>query len=213
MRLAAVGDVHGRADKLQALLADSRLADRMLVFLGDLVNRGPDSRVVLDCVCGLVAAGRAQALLGNHDRSFLRYLATGDFLPFAVAGGLPTIRSYVSEARGDVYRQVLGAVPTSHVRLLEGAALCWEDSNVVLSHAGISPMEPWRRDETVLVHGTGARLFIERATLPKLCVCGHYVQDGGKPYVSDTLICVDTGCGVGGPLTALLLPERQLVQV
>lgn len=69
--LALIGDIHGEIDALEAVLARPELAGRHLVFLGDLVDRGPDSPAVVDRVAALVAAGRATCVVGNHELNLL----------------------------------------------------------------------------------------------------------------------------------------------
>jgi serine/threonine protein phosphatase 1 len=213
-RLAVIGDVHGRADKLERLLAVEEIAERSVVFLGDLVNRGPDARRVLDIACEWVAQRNATVLLGNHEDVLLGYIENADFVRFALSGGLPTIRSYVGHASGDVHAQLVRAIPKEHRQLLERASLYCESDEFILSHAGVDPGAPADRSKRVMVQGVGSAVFERRSLLPKLCVCGHYVQRDGRPFVSDTLVCIDTGCGTAcGPLTAFLLPERAVVQV
>ena len=77
--LDIVGDIHGEIEALEHLLAElgypadgSHPEDRRLVFLGDLVDRGPDSPAVLERVMALVAAGRVQCILGNHELNLMR---------------------------------------------------------------------------------------------------------------------------------------------
>lgn len=210
MGIAAIGDIHGDRDKLERMLTRPELVGRLIVFLGDLVNRGPDSRGVLDLVFEATLSRGAVTLLGNHDAALLNYLESGDFVRFAAFGGLPTLRSYLGEARGDVFAAFLAAFPPHHRNLLESSATHFETGDVLFTHAGVEvhPDGSW-----VLADGRNAQLLTRPLVFPKLCVCGHYVQPAGRPFVSPGLICVDTGCGSGGPLTAVLLPERSFVQI
>src|ERR1700691_2815606 len=101
---AVVGDVHGDADKLSTLL--SMLSGRRLVFVGDLVNRGPDTRTVLDIVLRLVERDAAVVVRGNHEAGLLSYWrGLKSFVDFALMGGLPTLKSYLREVRGDVWTE------------------------------------------------------------------------------------------------------------
>lgn len=211
--LAAIGDVHGDAERLRALLARTELAGRALVFLGDLVNRGPNARQVVELVVEL--QGRATLLQSNHDRAFLQYVYHGDFLAFASIGGLHTIKSYVLHARGDVHAQLRQAVPSSHRRLLEDAVPFIESDQWLLSHAGINPSRPQSRRPEDLWYGDQKGLFSAAWSIGKRVVCGHYAQPSLRPFCSSNLICIDTGCGTlpGGPLTALLLPEFECFSV
>jgi len=214
--LAIVGDVHGDAARLRALLADSALIGRRVIFVGDLVNRGPCSREVLDMVCVFVQHHPQTIILkGNHDLALLQYLSHGDtasLVKLLSMGGAPTILSYVGQAFGDVHRQFTAAFPPSHSRVLSSALGYWETEHVFVSHSALSPANPGSR---TILDMTESHPLIFDAPLKfnKMVVCGHYVQSSEKPYVSQNLICVDTGCGTsGGPLTALLLPEVEFIQ-
>src|SRR3954463_9356161 len=120
-RAVVIGDIHGDARRLDALLAKLDLQDRKLVFLGDYIDRGPGSRSVLGILCDLKRALADQVvfLAGNHDLAFLRYLKDGNLARFAAFGGIATLRSYVTTPVGDLLASVLGAVPSEHVAFLE----------------------------------------------------------------------------------------------
>jgi len=181
------------------------------VFVGDLINRGPDSKAVLNIVADLTTAGSAVVVAGNHELSLLRYLEDGKLVPFAMLGGLATIRSYVGTAEGDVHRQVLEAFPEPHHGLLRGMASFWENEEVIVTHAGLPPDRPQVRDRSTVAQGSFPELFSGTWKGPKTLVCGHYVQRSGKPFFGEGFVCLDTGCGtIGGPLTALLLPEWEV---
>lgn len=190
-----------------------------IVFVGDYVDRGPAARDVLQL---LVAAAerlgdRLTLLAGNHEVGLLRFLDGGDFISFAAAGGMATIRSYVGVARGDVRRQFASALPESHERLLrERLETCFETTDLLVSHAGFDPSDPDRRDFDAMVMGSFPALFEMPVPLtPKpTVVFGHYTQRDHVPFRAAGLTCLDTGCGTtGGPLTALLLPNATLISI
>jgi len=208
-----VGDIHGDARRLDALLARIDLGNRELVFVGDYVDRGPDSRSVLNTLCGLKRAlcERVVFLAGNHDLAFLRYLRDGKLARFAALGGIATLRSYVTTPVGDLLTAVLDAIPSEHIAFLEALLPAWQHGEHLISHTGFDPDHPNDRTMTAMAERSHPELF-ER-TLDVSVVCGHYVQRNRAPKVSDRLLCIDTGCGtMDGPLTALLLPERSFLQ-
>ncbi|SIL35730.1 Ser/Thr protein phosphatase [Mycobacteroides abscessus subsp. abscessus] len=208
--LAIVADVHGEADALSAALA--HYGDRRhIVLVGDYVNRGPNSAEVLTIVAEVVGRGEATALMGNHDYAFLEYLRSGQLGPFARLGGLATLNSYIDTA-DDPHEALTTTIPRSHLELLEGLRTSFETEDILVSHCGLPPLRPHSRSLEDLVLGSHPELFGPEAdTLPKTVVCGHYVQRGSAPFVSDNFICIDTGCGTiaGHPLTVLELPERK----
>jgi serine/threonine protein phosphatase 1 len=216
--LAVVGDIHGDADRLAAAL-DVLLADTALhlVFTGDYVNRGPDSRRVL----GLLIAARdahpggVTLLRGNHEDALLAYLDGGGLPEFAAHGGLATARSYLEVVRSGALDEFRDSFPPAHRSLLEATVAWYEDEDLFVSHAGFDPADPWKRTPRALYAQGHPDLFRHGGPWPRpLTVCGHYVQRGGAPYDSQHLVCLDTGCGTlaDGPLTVLTLPERVFSQ-
>jgi serine/threonine protein phosphatase 1 len=157
----AIGDVHGRLDALEGLLRriSKEWGSRFLVFVGDLVDRGPDSAGVIARVSSLVNQGRAACVLGNHDELFLQALllfrpdlvsqsgyspesleplvADLRFAPRRVLqhwisqGGAETIRSY----RGKAARPDTWHIPPEDIAFLVGLPLAWRGSNMVVTHA------------------------------------------------------------------------------
>jgi serine/threonine protein phosphatase 1 len=212
-RATIVGDIHGDARRLDAMLSTLDLQDRKLVFVGDYIDRGPDSRSVLSILCDLKRAlgDRVVFLAGNHDLAFLRYLEDGDLARFAAFGGIATLRSYVTAPVGDVLATMLAAIPSEHVAFLEALLPAWNHGDWLISHTGLDPEHPDDRSMAAMAERSHPDMF--QQALDRMVVCGHYVQRDRTPTITDRLICIDTGCGtVGGPLTALLLPERSILQ-
>jgi serine/threonine protein phosphatase 1 len=215
-RLAVIGDVHGDARRLTKILHE--VGSRKTVLVGDYIDRGPQARQVLDVLVEERSrrGDRLVLLLGNHERLLLNWLDGGSFAPYAMAGGIPTIRSYIERANSDVREQVRRALPANHEALLrDHLETYYEDEEVLISHTGIDPDHPQdRREETVVMSAHPSLFNHVAARFPKFVVCGHYVQSTGLPWITPSLACVDTGCGTrDGSLTALLLPERRYIQV
>src|SRR5687767_8328105 len=118
MRTLAIGDIHGCPAALDALLAAARpAADDVLVFLGDYVDRGPDSRGVIDRLLALRKAHRVVALRGNHELMMLRARADRtEYRMWCEVGGLQCLGSY-GPAPGRA--GTLADVPAEHWRFLE----------------------------------------------------------------------------------------------
>ena len=217
-RIYAVGDLHGRSDLLDALVqmieADDLArgpARTSLIFLGDLVDRGPDSKGVLDRLIALAQGQRTiRVLAGNHDEVFLKAL-NGDAkaLRFLTRiGGRETILSYgVSIAEYDaadfqaLAALLAGRVPAAHRVLLESLEDWVEVGDYLFVHAGIRPGTPiadqqrsdlrWIRDEFLSC----------RTAHPKLVVHGHSIS--AEPEKRPNRIGIDTGAFGSGRLTAL----------
>jgi serine/threonine protein phosphatase 1 len=209
-----VGDVHGDLKRLELMIQELALIPSDVIFVGDYVNGGPDSREVLDRLVALSSDGRYTFLMGNHDLALLQYWQTGDFAPFATMGGASTLQSYIEDLGGNIYEAFRAAVPDAHVRFLTALATYVEDGDLLVSHAGFDPSRPDDRSIDTMVLGRQRGLFSPAVRKPpKLVVCGHYMQPSGRPIIGEHVICVDTGCGRGGSLTAVILPQRRIVQV
>lgn len=207
-RLIAIGDIHGCHLEFAELLAQLALTrDDRLVLLGDLVNRGPDSCKVLD----LARAYRATALLGNHELRLLKYRKTGD-------------KKYLKEQDLETFAKL----QPDDWAFLEKMPLTFEEPelNVVFVHGGFLPGEPWQKQPAEIV----TRIQVidrdgrpaKRADAPSAPAWGDlwsgppFVVYGHTPrpevYKLKWSLGIDTGCVLGGHLTAYELPEKRFIQ-
>jgi serine/threonine protein phosphatase 1 len=216
LRFMVVGDIHGCLRQLGVLLESTELhRGRQVIFLGDYVDIGEDPPGVIERLIAFGTERRETVFLqGNHDLGVLAYLRSGDFGQYAEAGGIATIRAYCGSVKGDVRTAFEQRIPRTHISFLQRLKLYFETKEYLFSHCGYSPDSPSDRSLKNMVLQSHQRLFENGATLGKLAVCGHYFQKSQEPFISDQVICLDTGCGIlRGPLSALLLPEFQLVRV
>lgn len=211
--LAIVGDVHGDPYRLRRALRYLLSSDLTVVFVGDYVNRGPGSREVLDQLVEATGqfGDRLTLIRGNHDQVLLDFLSDGDPRPLTAHGGVSTVRSYLEEGQG-AFEDFRAAFPADHLRLLESTVDYYESDDLLVTHAGFNPSNIESRSPyDVRGPGFGA-IFNHAGPWPRpLTVCGHFIQSSRRPYLSDPLICIDTGCGSldDGALTVLYLPSRQ----
>jgi serine/threonine protein phosphatase 1 len=203
-RLAFIGDIHGDSARLSALLG--KLDSRRVVFLGDYVDRGPNSREVVEIL--METANRKTNpvfLFGNHEVAVLAFLSGKlSFLEYAWMGGLSTIRSYIGKAREDVRSEFAAAMPRSHREFLSNCKPFFETDQFVASHAGVNPACPGSREFEEIVLGRHPSLFDGDLRLSKLVICGHYLQTTLRPFAGNGITCLNTGCGtIEGPVTSL----------
>lgn len=235
----AVGDVHGQRrclERMLALIAED--AERMrasegleprLVFLGDYVDRGPDSRGVLDLLCAMSArfdAGQGAAchfLIGNHEESMLEFLrepATG--IGWLAYGGAETLISYgvrtsagtTDPARCRAMRDSLEALlPEEHRRFLEALEPLVVLGDYAFVHAGIRPGQPLDRQRPHDLRWIREPFLSSRRRHEKVIVHGHSVVD--HPEILPNRIGIDTGAYATGILSAIALhgAEQRLFQV
>ena len=207
-KIFAVGDIHGRFDKLSRLLERLPYEPRRdtLVFLGDYIDRGPDSFKVVDCICRLQEKGRQViALLGNHEHLLLEYHRTADHNVLALLRRLQietTMKAYGRDSLSDL--RSLAFLPAAHRHFFENLRLYWETEKFIFVHAGLLPgVSPAQQGVESL---TGIRdLFLETEQgFGKQVVFGHTPFE--TPLVTPAKIGIDTGAAYGGQLTALELP-------
>ncbi len=225
-----IGDVHGCHDELAALLtrlgyaqsdaAWSHPEGRRTIFLGDLVDRGPDSPGVLRLVMDMVASGAALCVQGNHDNKLERKLAGRDVKvnhgmaeTLAQLDALPDGRraAFVTEARAFLdglrshYWLDGGRLVVAHAGLK--AEMHGRGSGAVRSFALYGETTGETDEFGLPVRYEWARDYRGEATV----VYGHTPVP--EPDWVNRTLCIDTGCVFGGRLTALRYPERELVSV
>ncbi|MEN8180970.1 MAG: metallophosphoesterase family protein [Myxococcota bacterium] len=220
----AVGDIHGELEKLDALLAGLPLetGDR-LVFLGDYVDRGPDSRGVVDRLLELEHRHHCVFLLGNHESMFLDFLGLEDPAyfggdAFLQNGGDRTLWSYDYFAAERPVGQF--RLPPEHEAFFRRCVLHHQEGDYLFVHAGL-PRELlhesdlgyvlrrsrpedllWNRSSIDLPHGLGVTVVFGHTPSPDFAVRWN------SPFA----VGIDTGAVYGGPLTALRLPDETLFQ-
>jgi serine/threonine protein phosphatase 1 len=220
LRVYAVGDIHGRYDLLEAIAAEigrdltAAPPQRSVeIFLGDYIDRGPQSRDVLEwMVSSPLLADERICLLGNHEDMLLQVIADSEATwQWLQNGGLATLLSYdaispdalaeltVAEARA----AFLAAFPTAHRAFVEGLPRLKRIGGYVFVHAGLRPgraIEDQDPDDLVWIRD--AFLF-SRADFGACVVHGHTPAD--RPEVLPNRINLDTGAFFTGRLTCLVL--------
>ena len=196
MRQFAIGDIHGCSIALERLDRELRFrADDLVVTLGDYVDRGPDSKGVIDYLIGLSSRCHLVALRGNHEIMMLRArhdrLALTDWLS---CGGDSTLDSYGARS----FEQV----PASHWTFLEETVNFHEADRDFFVHANAYPdfaladqpdyMLFWEFFGDPSPHQSGRRM-----------ICGHTPQKSGRPKGLGHAVCIDTHAHGGGWLTCL----------
>ena len=212
-RIYAIGDVHGRADLLRALLAHigREAPDGMVIFLGDLIDRGPDSCGVLDLVAAHLRANPAsRLLLGNHDW-FLRELLQGSLDASGLElwadryGAAGALRSYgISDPASDwqAARRVVLERHPSHLQLLAGAEYCVVKGDLCFVHAGLRPGVPLSQQSPADMMWIKDAFLDHREPFGHLVVHGHSPTPSGLPEVHSNRIALDTHAFRSGHLSA-----------
>ncbi|MFZ2619512.1 MAG: metallophosphoesterase [Alphaproteobacteria bacterium] len=216
-RIYAVGDVHGMDDKLRRVLANiyadaqGFAGQKQLVFVGDYIDRGLNSKGVVNLVLQGLDGFTTTTLLGNHDWQMQRFLAgaedrhTHDWL--YLFGGAATLGSYGVQATptrklAELRTELQATIPASHVAFYSQLQHFAVSGGYLFVHAGVKPkvaLEKQQLDDLIFPrpahwHNHG---------LPYRIVFGHTIFE--QPLVEAERIGIDTGAYAGGPLTCAVL--------
>jgi serine/threonine protein phosphatase 1 len=218
-RIYAVGDIHGRADLLSELFGriDEDLKarptiDSVQVFLGDYIDRGPNSRQVIDLLIGRRRRRNVLFLKGNHEDCALRFLSDPTVLPaWQSIGGVHTLLSYgVMPARGEdpesqqkVATALREAMPDSHRRFIGGLLLSFTCGDFFFVHAGVRPGVALQRQSQRDLLWIRDDFLLHEEDFGKVVVHGHTAIY--KPDIRSNRINIDTGAYATGQLTCLVL--------
>lgn len=206
MRTIAIGDIHGCSKALRGLLqAIDPQPDDLLVFLGDYIDRGPDSRGVIDILIALKSQCKTRFLLGNHEIMLLGALRGLPPELWLQTGGRQTVTSYGGQLRN---------VSSSHREFLRACEAFYESDSHIFVHANYMPELPlceqpdialyWEHlsDRVPGPHFSGKHVFL-----------GHTPQMRGNIGWYGHFTCVDTGCFTGSWLSAVEVNTLETWQV
>ena len=212
----AIGDVHGRADLLSSLITfigeHSRIrgAEPRVFFLGDIVDRGPDSREAMEIVCETLKRWpESRLLLGNHEALFLDAMTSQFFLKkwFERFGGLQTLVSYLGEGTHYFPDEIaaIGERFPELIEVLRGAPQSLSVGRYLFVHAGINPSVPLA-DQTINDLLQVREKFTEYVgPLSHVIVHGHTKQVPPQPVVTENRISLDTDAWVTGVLSMAII--------
>jgi serine/threonine protein phosphatase 1 len=223
-RVYAVGDMHGCSDLLSKLfiridddLKARPIADSIQVFLGDYIDRGPNSRQVIDL---LIARWREHDLVllkGNHEDCALQFLSDPtSFSAWKNIGGLNTVRSYGvrpvdvkdPQSQDKLAAAVNRSIPDSHRRFLQGLALSFTCGDFFFTHAGVRPGVPLQQQSQRDLLWIREDFLLYEDDFGKVIVHGH--TPTREPEIRPNRINIDTGAYATGRLTCIVLEDDQM---
>jgi len=231
----AVGDIHGRLDLLEQLhglieadAAKSQAERIVVVYVGDYVDRGPDSSGVVELLIRQplhrrVAHLESVHLIGNHEAFLLNFLEEQESTAiWFTNGGDATLRSYGVDPwqstqsdnfAEDLYRSFAKRLPAAHLTFFRNLRLFHEEGDYLFVHAGVRPgvaLEAQTAEDLIWIRED---FLNSDQDFGRIVVHGHSPQR--KPQSRANRIGIDTGAVYGGKLTALVLEgsERRFLQV
>jgi serine/threonine protein phosphatase 1 len=208
MRLIAIGDIHGHLTKLERLMAkiEPRLDDH-IIFLGDYIDRGPDSYEVVEFILEFRERFPATVTLcGNHEH-FVTTLFLGNQSEslrntwLGRNGGRATLTSYQDRGLLKVHQEFFSGLPYFH-----------SEGGYFFCHAGVEPRVPLDRQKSFVLLEDGVAFHSYKGDHGMVVVHGHKRLESGVPEIHANRINLDTGAGHGGPLTAMELHTKRVWQ-
>lgn len=209
----AIGDVHGCLQSLQALTKKlEKYSDRQFVFLGDYIDRGPDSKGVVDFLLDYREQQDCIFLRGNHEQMLLDAYYNDNLDLWLMNGGRSTLESY-----GAKYNQL--NIAEEHLEFYKDTRMYYDTPDFFFVHAGLSPaktIEQSLQDDNDIQDFLWERSHLNVFETPweKTVVFGHTPRP--HPIRKNKMLGLDTGCvyeSLGyGKLTAAVLPEMKFVQ-
>jgi len=225
MTIYAVGDIHGQLGMLEDALAkieNDGGPNAQVIFLGDLVDRGPDSRGVIELLSQGVAEGRNWTVLkGNHDRLYSYFLRPQPIVDTQILvgyhwlhpriGGVGTLESYGIKVPEQVrYYQLLpealAVVPQSHIDFMNGLPTHHQLGELLFVHAGLRPgipLEDQSEDDKIWIRG---EFHNYTDPWPWLVVHGHTPVQ--QPTHYGNRVNLDSGAGYDRPMTTAVFEGR-----
>jgi serine/threonine protein phosphatase 1 len=228
-RAYAIGDVHGRLDLLARMLEvisrdkrESAPARTYLILLGDIIDRGPDSRGVVELLMDLPDDRRTIFLMGNHEEMMLRVLggepeAVHQWLTF---GGYEFAQSYgvevgrlASLSPSDAADLIRAKVPAAHIAFIEGFADSFTFGDYLFVHAGLRPGRKLADQDTHDLRWIRGEFIEDDSDHGCMVVHGHTIS--AEPEEMENRIGIDTGAYQSGVLTAIRIEgdQRRMIMV
>ncbi len=219
LRIYAIGDIHGRLDLLDRLAGkvrddlEQRCCDEAVaVFLGDYIDRGPDSSGVAERLAAGDFPTPIVALRGNHEAQLLNCLENGEAIgSWRHYGGLETLVSYAVDVKDVMRGQGYGAardalrrnLPAKHREFFEQTRLSWSLGDYFFCHAGVRPSAPLAEQDERDLLWIREEFLAHRGPFEKIVVHGH--TPAPEPEIEPNRIGIDTGAYATGVLTCLVL--------
>jgi len=202
-KIFAIGDIHGCFYKLCALMDKIKIDfdNDILLFLGDYIDRGPNSFDVVEYLIDLKKRFQKIVFLkGNHEKMLQRYLLGKDRLNYLINGGQPTLEDYMKKSR------TTGSplIPQEHLDFLESLSLYYESDNYIFVHAGLRENIPLEMQDPADFLWIREDFVNSDFDFGKRVVFGHTPY--AEPLVEPNKIGIDTGAVYGNKLTCVELP-------
>jgi serine/threonine protein phosphatase 1 len=203
-RIFAIGDIHGCYDRLKALMEKIPIdcSRDTLVFIGDYIDRGPNSVEVVDYLIQLKdRVPEVIFLKGNHEDMLDKFLNGADRFTYLLNGGQQTLDSYLTKP----VQSEFFPIPPDHMEFFKSLRLFYETEEFIFVHAGLRPRVPLKSQNTEDLLWIRNKFVSTKYDFGKRVIFGHTPLK--KPLVEPNKIGIDTGAVYGNVLTCVQLPD------
>ena len=207
MNTFVMSDIHGCSKQLKEMLnIFSFNKEDEFIFLGDYIDRGPDSRGVLDILMLLEQHHKCVFLKGNHEKLLLDSLAGDEDMldTFIYNGGMHTLNSFSDDPFHRNYEKKLKEIPEKYIKFIEQMKLFHETDTHFFVHAGVFPSNGIKERKEGNLLWIRDDFLHSKEDFGKIVIHGHTPEF--EPVIKQNRIGIDTGCCFGGKLTCLCLP-------
>jgi serine/threonine protein phosphatase 1 len=209
----AIGDLHGHLELLERFMEQVKpeLTRDRLVFMGDYIDRGPQSKGVVDYIIRLQNLAPPENIIclkGNHEAMFLDFLQGNEIALFLFNGGLSTIEDYWGrnwEKREDL------VLPLDHQKFYQNLKLYYETPDYIFVHGGLKPGVPLTEQAEEDLLWIRGEFIVSREDFGRKVIFGH--TPFKRPLVMPNKIGIDTGAVYGNFLTVLKLPQEEFILI
>ncbi len=212
-KIFAIGDIHGCISHLNKMMEtlDIHAENDTLVFIGDYIDRGHDSKGVVNAILDIrKRIKNVVCLMGNHEQMFLNYYLEGrDEDLFMQNGGTNTLVSYSITGAGTKHL----TVPDDHMEFFTTLQTFYSTDNYIFVHAGLRPGIPMERQHVDDLLWIRHQFINSPYDFGKIVVFGHTPLSFTTPLINKNKIGLDTGAVYGGKLTCIELPLMTIHQV
>lgn len=206
-RVLAIGDIHGCNTALDTLLGELQIQSTdTVVLLGDIVDRGPGTRQVIDRLIELRSECRLRFVQGNHEQMLFRALEhTAEMPKWLMFGGREVLDSYAEESGQEV-------IPETHLDFLRTAEDYFQTPTTVFVHANLEPGIPLTEQHEIWLRWTRFTGQEAPRESGQRVICGHTAQKSGLPFAIRGWVCIDTYVYGDGWLTCLDVDTDEFYQ-
>jgi serine/threonine protein phosphatase 1 len=224
IRVYAIGDIHGRIDllgeafdRIDSSLDAYPIKHALHIFLGDYIDRGPNSREVIDAVLARKRRHAVVSLKGNHESYAIQILSDPSILSeWSQSGGVNTLLSYGvkpstrddPQQDKDVATAFSQALPESHRNFIQSLALSFTCGDYFFTHAGVRPGVPLNEQREQDLLWIREDFLLHEEDFGKIVVHGH--TPAAEPDIRHNRINIDTGAYATGRLTCLVLQDDKV---